>query len=48
MIDTRPNIAFAAMRLSQYNNNPLELHVKYTKHVLRYLQETEELKIKYD
>ena len=34
---TRPDITFAATRLSQYNNNPSDSHVKYAKHVLRYL-----------
>ena len=47
-ISTRPNIAFAAMRLSQFNNNPTKEHIKYTKYILRYLKGTKELKIKYD
>ena len=47
-IGTRPNIAFAAMRLSQFNNNPMKEHIKYAKYVLRYLKGTKELKIKYD
>ena len=47
-IGTRPDIAFTATRLSQYNNNPTEEHIKYTKYVLRYLKGTKELKIKYD
>ena len=46
-IGTRPNIAFTAMRLSQYNNNPTEEHIKYAKNILRYLKGTKELKIKY-
>ena len=37
-IGTRPNITFAAMRLSQFNNNPLDLHIKHAKHILRYLK----------
>ena len=28
-ISTRPNIAFSATRLSQYNNNPTEEHLRY-------------------
>ena len=44
-IGTRPDITLAAMRLSRYNNNPTEEHIKYTKHVLRYLKGTRELKI---
>ena len=47
-IGTRPNIAFAAMRLSRFNNNPTEEHIKYARYVLRYLKGTKELKIKYD
>ena len=37
-IGTRPDIAFAAMRLSQYNNNPTEEHIKFAKYILRYLK----------
>ena len=47
-IGTRPDIAFVAMRLSQFNNNPTEEHIKYARYVLRYLKGTKELKIKYD
>ena len=47
-IGTRPDIAFAAMRLSRFNNNPTEEHIKYAKYVLRYLKGTKELKIKYN
>ena len=43
-----PDIAFAATRLSWYSNNPLDLHVKHAKHMLRYLKGTRELWIKYD
>ena len=48
VIGTRPDIAFTATRLSQYNNNPTEEHIKYTGYILRYLKGTKELKIKYD
>ena len=47
-IGTRPDISFVAMRLSRFNNNPTQEHIKYTKYVLRYLKGTKELKIKYD
>ena len=47
-IGTRPDIAFVATRLSRFNNNPTEEHIKYAKYVLRYLKGTKELKIKYD
>ena len=47
-IGTRPDITFAATRLSQFNNNPTKEHIKYTKYVLHYLKGTKELKIKYN
>ena len=47
-IGTRPNITFAAMRLSQFNNNPMKEHIKYAKYILCYLKGTKELKIKYN
>ena len=33
-IGTRPDIAFVAMRLSRFNNNPTEEHIKYARYVL--------------
>ena len=30
-IGTRPDITFAAMRLSQFNNNPTKEHIKYAR-----------------
>ena len=47
-IGTRPDIAFAATRLSRFNNNPTKEHIKYVKYVLHYLKGTMELKIKYN
>ena len=47
-IGIRPDITFVAMRLSSFNNNPMEKHIKYARYVLRYLKGTQELKIKYD
>ena len=47
-IGTRPNIAFAAMRLSQFNNNPTKEHIKYARYILQCLKGTKELKIKYN
>ena len=47
-IGTRPDIAFVAMRLSRFNNNPTQERIKYVKYVLRYFKGTKELKIKYD
>ena len=47
-IGTRHDIAFVATRLSRFNNNPMQEHIKYIKYVLWYLKSTKELKIKYD
>ena len=47
-IGTRPDITFVATRLSRFNNNPTEEHIKYAKYVLRYLKGMQELKIKYN
>ena len=47
-IGTRPDIAFVSTRLSQFNNNTTQEHIKYAKYVLRYLKGTKELKIKYN
>ena len=47
-IGTRPDITFAAMRLSRFNNNPTKEDVKYAEYILRYLKGTKQLKIKYD
>ena len=47
-IGTRPNIAIVAIRLSRFNNNPTQEHIKYAKDVLRYPKGTKELKIKYN
>ena len=45
---TRPDIAFAAMTLSQFNNNLMKEHIKYVKYVLQSLKGTKALKIKYN
>ena len=37
-IGTRPDIEFVATRLSRFNNNPTEEHIKYARYVLRYLK----------
>ena len=47
-ISTRPNVTFVATRLSRFNNNPTQEHIKYTKYVIRYLKGTKELNIRYD
>ena len=47
-IGTRPNITFVATRLSRFNNNPMQEHIKYAKYILWYLKGTKEFKIKYN
>ena len=47
-LGTRPNIAFAVTRLSRFNSDPTEEHLRYTKYVLRYLKGTKSLRICYD
>ena len=32
-IGTRPDIAFVATRLSRFNNNPTEEHIKYARYI---------------
>ena len=39
-IGTRPDIAFVATRLSRFNNNPTQEHIKYAKYILIYLKGT--------
>lgn len=40
-IGTRPDIAFAAQALSQFNTKPTQVHWTAAKHVLRYLKHTQ-------
>ena len=40
MVYTRPDIAFALGRLSQYNQDPTELHAQGLKRLMRYLRST--------
>lgn len=44
---TRPDIAYATSKLSQYNSNPGKAHWHQAKHVLRYLRKTRNLGIIY-
>ena len=44
---TRPDIVFAASRLSQYTNNPGPDHWKTISRVLGYLKRTNDLELKY-
>jgi hypothetical protein len=42
-IFTRPDIAFTASKLSQFNSNPTAIHLNTALHVLRYLKGTRNL-----
>jgi hypothetical protein len=47
-LGTRPDIAFATQRLACYNAEPCKSHWKAAKHILRYLNGTQDLRILYD
>ena len=47
-LGTRPDIAFAVTRLSRFNSDPTEEHLRYAKYVLRYLKGTKSLRICYN
>ena len=44
---SRPDIAFAVSKLSQFNSDPTETHMKAARHVLRYLKGTIDYSITY-
>ena len=46
-IMTRPDIAYATNKLSQFNHNPTPTHMLAAKRVVRYLAGTRELGIRY-
>ena len=48
MIGSRPDIAWSVTCLSQYMQNPTQLHVNACKHIFRYLQGTLDARITYD
>ena len=48
MIGTRPDIAWAVSRVSQYMQEPTDQHIEAVKHVFRYLRHTSNYKIHYD
>src|SRR5271154_1252957 len=45
---SRPDIAFAISKLSQFNSDPTETHMHAARHVLRYLRGTRDYWIVYD
>jgi Reverse transcriptase (RNA-dependent DNA polymerase)/Integrase core domain/gag-polypeptide of LTR copia-type/GAG-pre-integrase domain len=47
-IGTRPDIAFAVSRLSQYASNPSPQHIRLAKYVITYLKGTSDLKLRFD
>ena len=47
MLQTRPDIAYAISKLSQFSSNPTERHYQALKRVLRYLKGTKDLGITY-
>jgi hypothetical protein len=48
MLGTRPDIAFAVIRMSQFSVNPSEEHLNKAIYILRYLAGTRDLKLVYD
>src|SRR5271169_7239202 len=44
---SRPDMAFAVSKLSQFNSDPTETHMKAARHVLRYLKGTKDYSIVY-
>ena len=47
MLQTRPDIAYAIAKLSQFSSNPTEQHHQALKRVLRYLKGTKDLGLTY-
>ena len=48
MLQTRPDIAYAVSKLSQYSSKPNEKHLQALKRVLRYLSGTKDLGLTFD
>ena len=46
-LGTRPDIDFAVTRLSKYNAQPSSAHWNYATYILRYLQGTKDLRLRY-
>ena len=43
MLGTRPDIAFAAIKMLQFMLNPIEDHLKKALHIVKYLSTTPDL-----
>lgn len=48
MLGTRPDMAYATIRLSHYNSNPSQAHIAAAKHLLRYIVGTQNYVLCYD
>jgi hypothetical protein len=48
MIVSRPDIAYAVSRLAQFSANPSEDHLHAAQYILRYLQGSSHLRLRYD
>ena len=47
MLGTRPDIAFAVIKMSQFSSNPTEEHLQKALYIMRYLSSTKDLCIQY-
>ena len=47
MLGTRPDIAFAVIKMLQYSSNPMEEHLQKGLYIVRYLSSTKDLCIQY-
>ena len=47
MLGTRPDIAFAVIKMSQFSSNPMEEHLQKALHIMRYLSSSKDLCIQY-
>lgn len=48
MIGTRPDVAYAVIRLSQYNSNPGPEHVTAVRHLMKYMVGTQDYALVFD
>ena len=47
MLGTRPDIAFAVIKMSQFSSNPTEEHLQKALYIVRYLSSSKDLCIQY-
>jgi hypothetical protein len=48
MLGTRPDIAYAVIKMSQFSTNPSQTHLDKAMYIMRYLVGTQDYKIVYD